>query len=39
MKPICIALIPVRENQTEEGEPIFEWVVSISAIKRCIDSL
>jgi hypothetical protein len=33
------SFIPEREEQTEEGQPISEWVVKISAIKGFVDSL
>lgn len=31
--------VPERETQTEEGEPISEWTVSLSAIKDSLGSL
>lgn len=33
------SFIPEREIQNDEGEPISEWVVGVSEIKRCVDSL
>ena len=33
------SFIPERETHTEEGEPISEWVIGISAIKECVDSM
>lgn len=33
------SFVPEREIQTEEGEPISEWSVSLSAIRDSLDSL
>lgn len=32
------SFIPERETHTEEGEPISEWVVGVTAIERFMDS-